>query len=181
MFELRQITLRQGPGLRVLQGGGGPPLVWLHGPKRPEADDAVLAALANAFSVTALLLPGQESLDDLDPFPGLHDLMLFYDGALDALGLDNLVLAGHSFGGMLAAELAALNPRRVRALALVSPLGLWNDAHPVEDLFARPYPAVDELLWSGAAQRPQGPVAAEGDVEGYIALANGLGSMAKYI
>jgi pimeloyl-ACP methyl ester carboxylesterase len=154
--------------------------VWLHGPKRPDLDDPLLAALSARFALTAPLFPGQDSLDELDDLPTLHDLVLFYDAALAAAGIERAVLVGHSFGGMLAAELAALAPRRARGLVLASPLGLWNDAYPVADLFARPYPAVDELIWSGAEHRPSPAAAAEDPVEVYIALANALGSVAKY-
>lgn len=176
----RQIVLKHGPQLSLLQGGEGPPLVWLHGPRRPDGDDPVLAALSQRFSVTAPLFPGQDSLDELDDLPTLHDLVLFYDAALAAAGLERAVLVGHSFGGMLAAELAALAPQRARGLALISPLGLWNDAYPVADLFARPYPAVDDLVWSGARHPPPPAAQPEDAVEAYIALANALGAVAKY-
>ena len=36
--------------------------------------------------------------------------MLFYNELLDALGLDRATVVGHSFGGMVAAELAANSP-----------------------------------------------------------------------
>src|SRR5206468_8437377 len=34
---------------------------------------------------------------------------------------------GHSFGGMVACELAAAYPDRARRLALIAPLGFWRD------------------------------------------------------
>jgi pimeloyl-ACP methyl ester carboxylesterase len=179
-FRERQIALKRGPLLTVLEGGEGPPLVWLHGPRRPDAEDPVLAAVAARFTVTAPLFPGQASLDELEDLPTLHDLALFYDGALAAAGIERAILVGHSFGGMLAAELAALAPQRASGLVLISPLGLWNDAHPVADLFARPYPAVDELIWSGAEHRPPPAGPADDPIEAYIALANALGGIAKY-
>jgi pimeloyl-ACP methyl ester carboxylesterase len=39
-------------------------------------------------------------------------------------------VVGASFGGWIAAELAALYPERVGRLVLVDALGLWLDAHP---------------------------------------------------
>jgi pimeloyl-ACP methyl ester carboxylesterase len=56
---------------------------------------------------------------------------------LDALGLDRPVLVGHSMGGMIAAEMAAVAPREVERLGLIAPAGLWLDAHPVPDLFSK--------------------------------------------
>jgi pimeloyl-ACP methyl ester carboxylesterase len=39
-------------------------------------------------------------------------------------------------GGMIAAEMACLNPRGLSRLALVGPAGLWIDEHPIPDLFS---------------------------------------------
>ena len=180
MLNERTIKLGRGPQVRVIQGGRGSPLVWLHGLKTASADDPLLTALAEHHTVYAPVFPGQASLEELDDLPTIHDLALFYDGVLDALGLDRFVLAGHSFGAMLAGEVAAVSPGRVERLVLAAPIGLWNDAHPVEDLFARPYPAVDELIWRGAAKGQIRAASMQEGVEGYIALANGLGSLAKY-
>jgi pimeloyl-ACP methyl ester carboxylesterase len=44
---------------------------------------------------------------------------------------------GHSMGGMIAAEMAAVAPREVERLALIAPAGLWLDAHPIPDLFSK--------------------------------------------
>jgi len=41
------------------------------------------------------------------------------------------MLVGHSFGGMVACELAAAVRRRVRRLTLIDPIGFWRDAEPV--------------------------------------------------
>jgi pimeloyl-ACP methyl ester carboxylesterase len=177
----RKVALRRGPEQEVIRGGEGPPLVWLHGLKPPRADDPLLQALAADHAVHAPVMPGQGALSELDDFPTLHDLVLFYDGALDALGLEHALLVGHSFGGMLAAEIAALAPRRTRGLVLISPMGLWNDAYPVEDLFARPYAEMETLVWSGAAQRPSPPDPAEGGLEAHLAMINAIGSVAKYM
>jgi pimeloyl-ACP methyl ester carboxylesterase len=43
---------------------------------------------------------------------------------LDEAELDRVDLAGHSLGGLVAAELAALRPERVRTLVLVAPAGI---------------------------------------------------------
>jgi len=43
---------------------------------------------------------------------------------LDAAGLERVDLVGHSLGGLIAAELAAEEPRRARRLALVAPAGI---------------------------------------------------------
>ena len=38
---------------------------------------------------------------------------------------------GHSFGAMMACEVAALRPARIRRLVLIDPIGLWRDEAPV--------------------------------------------------
>jgi pimeloyl-ACP methyl ester carboxylesterase len=183
----KTIVLPRGPlgrpaEIEVVRGGSEPALVWLHGMTPPSTDDPFLQALAQRFGVWAPVMPGLADPSQLDPLVSLHDLVLFYDAVLDGLGLSETILAGHGFGGMLAAELAAHHPGRCTALVLVSPLGLWNDAHPVEDLFARPHEEVDELIWRGADARP-GPehTAATDPVEVMIAQASALGTMAKYL
>jgi pimeloyl-ACP methyl ester carboxylesterase len=46
---------------------------------------------------------------------------------LDGLGLDDAVVLGHSWGGLLAAALAMERPERVRGLLLVDPMGIVGD------------------------------------------------------
>jgi len=68
-----------------------------------------------------------------------------------ALGLKDPILVGHSMGGMIAAEMAAVQPNDVSRLALIAPAGLWDDDHPIPDLFSTlPY-EMPELLFHDAA------------------------------
>src|SRR2546428_8554196 len=53
-----------------------------------------------------------------------------------ALGLKRPRLVGHSMGGMIAAEMAAIAPNDLAKLVLVSAAGLWLPEHPIPDLFA---------------------------------------------
>jgi len=55
---------------------------------------------------------------------------------VDALQLERPVLVGHSLGGMIAAEMAALAPATIERLVLVDPFGVWLDEAPIPDLFA---------------------------------------------
>ncbi len=45
---------------------------------------------------------------------------------LDALGLDDVIVVGHSMGGMLASRFALAYPERTSGLVLVNPIGLEN-------------------------------------------------------
>jgi pimeloyl-ACP methyl ester carboxylesterase len=66
---------------------------------------------------------------------------------VDALGLRQPHLVGHSMGGMITAEMACLAPRDLGKLVLVGAAGLWMDEHPIPDLFAMlPHQIADVLF-----------------------------------
>ena len=85
---------------------------------------------------------GVETLDDV------ADLTLAYDELLDRLALGSAHLVGHFFGGMMAAEVAAVFPGRARKLVLVSPLGLWRDDAPSADVAILPADELPAVLWA---------------------------------
>jgi pimeloyl-ACP methyl ester carboxylesterase len=118
--------------LRVLSRGSGPSLVFFHGPWGLRWD-AFLEELSQSFTVHAPEHPGTtpDRPDDVYQLDGVWDLALCYDELLDALGLSTPALVGHSFGGMVACEVAAACPGRAARLALIDPLGLWRDDAPV--------------------------------------------------
>src|SRR5437588_434994 len=149
MLASETVTLFGDRRVQVFRAGHGPTLVWLHGPHGIRRNDPMIAALAARHSVIAPLAPGFNDVDELDDIRDVHDLALHYDDLFDALGLTGVSLVGHSFGAMIAAELAAHVPARVARLVLLSPFGLWRDDEPVADLFARPLGAVDRILWKG--------------------------------
>jgi pimeloyl-ACP methyl ester carboxylesterase len=181
MLTETSLRLRRDPEVHIVRGGSGPPpLVWLHGMAAPTPDDAVLNALAARHEVIAPMMPGLASLEALAELPTLHDLVLFYDAILAELGIVDAVLVGHGFGAMLAAELAALSPGRFGWLVLAGPLGLWNDAHPVADIFANRFPDVDALIWAGCRTRPKLEQSQDDEIEAQIRFANALGAMANY-
>lgn len=62
-------------------------------------------------------------LPRLGPLLG-RDLSAWLGRLLDAAGFGTVHLAGHSLGGLVAAEFAALQPGRVRRLVLVAPAGI---------------------------------------------------------
>ena len=115
--------------VRVLSKGSGPALVFFHGPWGL-VWDPFLDELAERFTVYAPEHPGTTpgAPDDVLHLDGLWDLVLCYDEVLRALGFEGASLAGHSFGGMMACELAAAVPGRARRLALIAPLDFWRDA-----------------------------------------------------
>ncbi|MDA1100332.1 MAG: alpha/beta fold hydrolase [Proteobacteria bacterium] len=123
--------------VEVWEAGEGTPLVFLHGAGGLMPNDRFLQALAAKFHVHAPLLPGYGNSEGEDELRDMLDTTLHTGDVIDALGLVKPALVGHSMGGMMAAELASLAPNDVEHLALIAPAGLWLDAHPIDDLFAK--------------------------------------------
>jgi pimeloyl-ACP methyl ester carboxylesterase len=167
-------------GMLVYEVGDGPPLVWLHGLYGVDADAAVLESLAERYRVYAPVAPGFANLDDLTDLRDVHDVALHYDDVLDALAVDETVLAGYSFGAMMAAEYAAHYPRRVSRLVLISPVGLWNDAYPVADLWGLPAPELPRLLYADLDKAPRTDGSSAG-VEAIVKLVSGMTSVARFL
>jgi pimeloyl-ACP methyl ester carboxylesterase len=116
----------------VREAGDGPPLVYFHGGAGLQWDPLV-EALTTTHHVYAPMHPGTdgEHHDDVRQLSDIWDLVLYYAELFDDLGLDRAVLVGHSFGGMVASEIAATYPAFAERLVLVSPIGLWRDDAPV--------------------------------------------------
>lgn len=117
---------------RVHIAGSGKPVVFFHGATGLQWD-AFLDDLATRYTVYAPEHPGTTpgDPDGIRPLDTLWDLILYYDELLGALGLDSAALVGHSFGGMVAAEVAANHPQRASKLVLINALGLWRDDSPI--------------------------------------------------
>jgi pimeloyl-ACP methyl ester carboxylesterase len=115
--------------------GGGPPLVYLHGPWGLAPDRAFVARLAEANTVYAPRHPGttRGDPDAVHALDGWLDLVVYYGELIDRLELDAPAFVGHSFGGLVAAEIAAATPQSVGRLALIDPVGLWRDDLPVKN------------------------------------------------
>ncbi|MCC6297141.1 MAG: alpha/beta hydrolase [Pseudomonadales bacterium] len=144
MIRLETLHTHKVP-VQVLTGGEGRDLLFLHGAGGLVAEDPLLNALAARFRVHAPLLPGYGDSEECHEIRDMLDFTLHTHDVMTALGLVKPIVVGHSMGGMMAAELAAVMPNDVDRLALICPAGLWLDAHPMPDIFAMvPYelPAV---------------------------------------
>lgn len=119
----------------LLRGGSGPDLLFLHAAGGGGLWLPFHDALAGHFAVAAPDHPGFARSDDFPALQDVQDLAFHYVDLLDRLGLDRPVVVGASFGGWIAAELAAYAPDRVGRLVLIDPIGLYVAGHPVGDLF----------------------------------------------
>jgi pimeloyl-ACP methyl ester carboxylesterase len=154
-IDSTMMTVR-GVDLEVLTGGAGSDtfLVW-HGELGIDESSALLAALAEHGRVVAPLLPGYGRSPASPSTRTMLDVTLLALDVLDAIAGDGEapIVVGHSMGGMIAAEMAAIAANDVRRLALVAPLGLWLDAHPIPDIFAMtPRDLVDVSYIDGAGE-----------------------------
>jgi pimeloyl-ACP methyl ester carboxylesterase len=137
--------------------GSGPPLVFLHS-AGGLVWDSFLETLAARHTVYAPEHPGlaEGDPDAISHLDNLWDLVLYYYDLLDELGLKSVPIVGHSFGAMMAAELAATNPERVSKLVLMCPIGLWRDDAPIPNwMIVTPASDLPKYLFYD----PEGPIA----------------------
>lgn len=103
-------------------GGNKPPMVLLHGLMTKGACWTHLAqALENEYDVIMPDARGHGNSSAPDHGYRYEDLANDVVNFIDALGLANPVLLGHSMGGMTAAVVASQNPTLLRGLVLADP------------------------------------------------------------
>ena len=160
-FEEVVITTRRGvtAPVRVYEPAGGAPagaatVMALHGAGGWLPGEPVLDGLAaTGLRVVAPVWPAWSEHGDEDRLSDMQDFALHgWDvatemGLLGADGAGGLHLMGHSMGGMIAAEMAALAPQSVARMALLCPAGMWLGDHPIPDIFAMlPYQLAEVLF-----------------------------------
>jgi pimeloyl-ACP methyl ester carboxylesterase len=130
----------------------GRPVVFFHGAAGPIGDEEFLTNLAaQGFRVFAPEWPGYGTSTGEELLEDMLDFALHGWDVVDRLGLSDVILAGHSMGGMIAAEMATLCPSRLDALVLVAPNGLWIEDKPIVDLFSLLPFQFAEVLFADAA------------------------------
>jgi pimeloyl-ACP methyl ester carboxylesterase len=97
------------PAVVLVHGAGNDHTVW-HGPARYFA--------YHGRSVLAIDLPGHGRSGGKAPTT-IEDMAKWLGRAVDTLGIQNLSIAGHSMGALIALEAAAMLGERVTALALL--------------------------------------------------------------
>lgn len=103
-------------------------------------DGLITAGLSPALRVLALDLRGRGLSDKPDSGYSMADHAADVLGLLDALNLQQVVLGGHSYGGLLSLYMAAHHPERVSKLVVIDAAG---SMHPkVRELIQ---PSVDRL------------------------------------
>lgn len=179
------IATRRDIDIEVRSGGSGPDVVWFHGLVGLAPIEPALEALAERFTVHAPIWPGYGAIDNEGAIEDMLDFALLGWDICDGLDLQNPHLVGHSFGAMVAAEMACIARNDLDRLALVSPFGLWLDDHPIPDPFAVLPFQLTELLFddpANAGQLLSGEVdleSNEGLAEFMVANSRRLGTAGK--
>src|SRR5713101_2527929 len=133
--------------IRLMRGGSGPPVLFLHGSGGAPSWLPFMARLATKFDVIVPGHPGFGQSETPIWLDTVSDLANFYLDFLDQLDLNGVHLVGHSLGGWIAADLAVRNSSRLASLVLIGSGGihvmgveqvdtfLSNDEQRVRDLF----------------------------------------------
>ena len=127
--------------------GQGEAVVLLHGAGFTRMWIPLYAMLAERVDFIAPEAPGFGETPMPKWFRTFDDLTLLYDELFNRLGLDKIHLIGFSMGGWAAAEFASFYPRRLKSLALITPVGLRLEDDPGVDIFQLTPPELMDRLF----------------------------------
>lgn len=110
-----------GATLRYVDYGEGPPLLAVHGMGGSwESWLSNIPELGGHYRVIAVDLPGFGGSEALAAGAGFNAYLDSLAGLLDEIGIPEVVLLGHSLGGLVALSFAAAYPDRCLGLVLAS-------------------------------------------------------------
>ena len=113
--------------LRILQAGAGPDVLLLHGsPGSLDDWDPVARELGPSYRVTRMDRPGH-GWSDAGASVDFNYNATVVRRVIRTLGLHDVIVVGHSFGGSVALALAEENPPEVTGFVVVATRGYSND------------------------------------------------------
>lgn len=148
--EATNLTDIGGLRIELLRRGSGQPLLFLHPAIGIKPTDSVIEELAKRFAVLVPSHPGFGRSELPRGFTTVDDLAYFYLDLMDALDLKNVVLAGVSFGGWIAAEIAIKSCARISHLVLADAVGIKvgdREHRDIADIFTIRQSEVDRLAY----------------------------------
>ena len=122
-YTERELALAAGK-IKLLQHGSGAPVVTLHHSWGSPGWLPLHDRLADDHHVIVPDMPGWGGSERPAWAREPRDIAILVGHMLDALALEQATLVGLGFGGFVAAELATMNPSRLKALVLVGSAGL---------------------------------------------------------
>jgi pimeloyl-ACP methyl ester carboxylesterase len=102
--------------VRVLRGGSGPTLLFLHGAGGFPGWLPWFDRLSASHQVIVVEHPGFGASDDAPGLVNVSDFAFYYLDFLERYDLREVHLAGHSLGGWIAAEIAIRDRSRLASL-----------------------------------------------------------------
>lgn len=146
-----------GVAIEIAETGKGRPLLFLHGGHpsgRLDPQARIIEALGESFRLIAPTHPGFGSTPAPPKLTTIADLAYLYLDLLDALDLKDVILAGASLGGWIAAEMAVRTTERLSHLVLIDPVGIKVGDRETRDI-ADIYAITDRQLTEFAYADPQ--------------------------
>jgi pimeloyl-ACP methyl ester carboxylesterase len=141
--------------LEVVRLGQGAPMLLLHGLHTVDPDAPFLQLLGQHAEIIAPSHPGFGHSPRPADFDTVYDLVHLYLDVLEMLPHEKVTLLGFSFGGWLAAEIAATCCHRLARLILVDPLGVKlgaRESRDILDLFNTAPAEVERHTWHDPAK-----------------------------
>src|SRR5580658_4294425 len=143
--------------LEALRHGAGAPVVLLHGMDTVSPKAPFLDLLGRHVEIIAPSSPGFGNSKRPADFDTIYDLTHLYLALLDQLPYEKVTLLGLSFGGWLAAEVAAASCHRIANLILVDPVGIKigsRETRDILDVFNTNPAEVRRRSWADPAKAP---------------------------
>jgi pimeloyl-ACP methyl ester carboxylesterase len=120
---MERVTV-SGAELDVHVYGTGAPLLFLHAEDYFDQHQPFFESLAARHRVIVPRHPGFGTSKLPADFRGVDDLAYLYLDLIDSMKLERPILAGASFGGWIALEMAVRSPERFAKLALLGSVGV---------------------------------------------------------
>ncbi|MGA3403013.1 MAG: alpha/beta hydrolase [Acetobacteraceae bacterium] len=135
--------------------GAGQPILALHGMQPIDPAARFLNLLGRHAEITAPSHPGFGDSPRPADFDTVYDLVHLYLDLLESLPRQKVTLLGFSFGGWIAAEIAASCCHRVERLILVDPFGIKlsdRETPDITDVFNTHPDTVRDREWHDPAR-----------------------------
>ena len=124
-----------GTSVQMFSAGSGPPLLFLHGAGGNRGWQDFHEELAKTHTVYAPSQPGFNGTARPNWLSTIIDMAHFNQQLAQQLGLERYLLMGHSMGGWIAAEIAAMASGNLTGLVLIDAVGIRPKNAEITEVF----------------------------------------------